>query len=381
MTTPPPQEPGRRKLGRYELIARIGEGGMAEVHLARQRGPMHFEKLVVVKTVHPRLASRPDLVAMLLEEARIAALLKHPNVIDIYDLGEADGTFFIAMEYLEGEALGHVLKQSRPASRLDPFSTARIVADCAAGLHAAHELKSLAGEPLELVHQDVTPGNVIVLYTGQVKLVDFGVARVRTTADDGLVKGKTGYLAPELLDPGRAGRADRRTDVWSLGVVLWEALTLKRLFYASEEREAVARIRTAEIIAPSRLNPAVPRDLDEVCMSALERDPSHRYATAATMQADLEQILRQANWTSSEPIARFMRNEFADRLAARRELLKEVATVRGPRHQTIDRLVAITDDSVEASPAGGVAAEPGEVVLGAHGAGQVAAHKKYHRHP
>ncbi len=341
---------------------------MAEVYLARQRGPMQFEKLVVVKTVHPRLASRPELASLLLEEARIAALVKHPNVVDIYDLGEAEGTYFIAMEYLEGEALGHVLKQSRLGARLDPFSTARIVADCAAGLHAAHELRSLAGEPLELVHQDVTPGNVIILYTGQVKLVDFGVARVRTTADDGTVKGKTGYLAPEMLDRSAPTRPDRRTDLWSLGVVLWEALTLRRLFYSADETQTVDRIRTQEIVAPSRLNPAVPRDLDEVCLGALQRDPARRYATAHAMQVDLEQILRQASWTNNEPIARFLRTAFADRITARRELLKELATSRGPRNRTLDRLAAIRDDSDDASPAAGT-----HTIMGAHGTGVVAA--------
>ncbi|MCA9680415.1 MAG: serine/threonine protein kinase, partial [Myxococcales bacterium] len=348
MPVPAPTRGERRRLGKYELVARIGEGGMAEVHLARQRGPMQFEKLVVVKTVHPRLASRPELVRMLLDEARIAALVKHPNVVDIYDLGEADGTYFIAMEYLEGESLGQVLKVSRQGTRLDPFSTCRIVADCAAGLHAAHELRSLAGEPLELVHQDVTPGNVIVLYTGQVKLVDFGVAMVKHSVDDGMLKGKTGYLAPELLD---GGKPDRRSDLWSLGVVLWEALTLRRLFWSPEEQEAVAKIRTAEIVAPSRINPQVPRDLDEVCLSALSRNPASRYATAHTMQVDLEQILRQASWTNNEPIARFMRGRFGERIQARRDLLRELATSKGPRHQTIDRLIAISD---EGSPPGGV---------------------------
>jgi eukaryotic-like serine/threonine-protein kinase len=348
---------GLRRLGKYELVAKIGEGGMAEVHLARQRGPRQFEKIVVVKTVRPSLASRPEIATMLLEEARIAALLKHPHVVDIYDLGEEDGTFFIAMEYLEGESLAAILKVSRAGTRLDPFSTARIVADCAAGLHAAHELRSLAGDPLELVHQDVTPGNVIVLYSGQVKLVDFGVAKVRTSVDDGMVKGKTGYLAPELLT---GAPADRRSDVWSLGVVLWEALTLRRLFAGRTEEEAIAKIQAAEVPPPSALAPMVPRELDEVCFFALARDPARRYRTAQAMQADLQQILRHASWSGGgEPIARFMRSTFAERIAARRELLRELAVAKRARATTVERLQKIQDDG----------STPGAVVevVGSHG--------------
>ena len=331
---------------------------MAEVHLARQRGPRQFEKIVVVKTVRAALASRPELATMLLEEARIAALVKHPNVVDIYDLGEEHGTFFIAMEYLEGESLSAILKVSRGGKRLDPFSTARIIGDCAAGLHAAHELRSLAGEPLELVHQDVTPGNVIVLYTGQVKLVDFGVAKVRTSADDGMVKGKTGYLAPEVID---GAPADRRSDIWSLGVVLWEALTLRRLFAGKSEEEQIARIRTAEVPAPSTLMSTVPRDLDEIVFNALARDPSKRYRTAQSMQSDLMQIVRHASWSGGhEPIARFMRSTFVDRISARRELLRELAMRPSPRSTTVERLQALRDDAAPVEPERGI-------VIGAHG--------------
>lgn len=348
-----------RKLGKYELVAQIGEGGMAEVHLARQRGPRQFEKIVVVKTVRETLSSKPEVASMLLEEARIAALVKHPNVVDIYDLGEENGTFFIAMEYLEGESLSAILKVSRQGKRLDPFSTARIIADCAAGLHAAHELRSFAGDPLELVHQDVTPGNVIVLYSGQVKLVDFGVAKIRSSVDDGLVKGKTGYLAPEVLD---GAPADRRSDIWSLGVVLWECLTLRRLFAGKSEDEQIARIRAADVPPPSTLSSSVPRDLDDIVASALARDPARRYRTAQAMQADLMQILRHASWSGgSEPIARFMRSVFVERIQARRELLKELASGKKARATTIDRIQAIRDEG----PADGVPRE----VIGAHGTG------------
>ncbi|HMG24481.1 MAG TPA: serine/threonine-protein kinase, partial [Kofleriaceae bacterium] len=193
---------------------------MAEVQLALQRGPAGFEKLVVVKLVHQALASQKPFVDMLLDEARVAALVKHPNVVDIYDLGEVDGRYFIAMEYLEGEPLLAVLRAGRDGQRLDVKSTARLIADTAEGLDAAHELRSMAGDPIELVHHDVSLGNIVVLYNGQVKLVDFGVAKATQSAPArARIQGKFGYMAPEKL---RGGPGDRRSDIWSLGCVLWE---------------------------------------------------------------------------------------------------------------------------------------------------------------
>src|SRR5690349_1067327 len=229
---------------------------MAEVQLALQRGPAGFEKLVVVKLVHENLASQKSVVDMLLDEARVAALVKHPNVVDIYDLGMVDGRYFIAMEYLEGEPLLALLRAGRDGQRLDPLSTVRLIADTAEGLDAAHELRSLAGEPLGLVHHDVSLGNIVVLYNGQVKLVDFGVARATQHAGPTLrVHGKIGYMAPEKL---RGQPGDRRADVWSLGVVLWEALTLRRLFRGADERETMQRVLAQPILRPSEVNAEIP---------------------------------------------------------------------------------------------------------------------------
>ncbi|MCE9572316.1 MAG: protein kinase [Deltaproteobacteria bacterium] len=330
-----------RQLGRYELVARIGEGGMAQVFLARQRGPQQFEKLVVVKLVHPEVAARPEFATMLLEEARIAALVKHPNCVDVYDLGEDRGTYFIAMEYLEGESLASILRAAREGPRLDPFSIGKIIAECASGLHYAHELRGLDGEPLDLVHQDVTPGNIFVLYTGQVKLVDFGVATIHTGTETATatVRGKAAYLAPELLT---GARASRQTDIFALGVVLWEALTLKRLFWSPTEEAIFAKIRTLDVPPPSRLANAVVRDLDDVCLRALARDPAARYPTAQAMRDDLIEILRHASWAGGDgPIARYMQSTFAPRIEARRELLRELSTRRAPRAATLERIQAI----------------------------------------
>src|SRR5258705_2026210 len=313
------------KLGRYELITRIGEGGMAEVQLALQRGPAGCEKLVVVKLVHDSLATQKAFVDMLLDEARVAALVKHPNVVDIYDLGQADGRFFIAMEYLEGEPLLAVLRAGREGKRLDPLSTSRLIADTAEGLDAARELRSMGGDPIELVHHDVSLGNIVVLYNGQVKLVDFGVAKATQSATArAKVQGKFGYMAPEKL---RGGPGDRRSDIGSLGCVLWEALTLRRLFKGGNDTDTMHQVFDNPILAPSKINGDVPADFDAIALRSLERDPARRYPTAKAMAAELEEVLRKHGYAAkNDMIARYMQATFADHIAARKKLLQEVSS-------------------------------------------------------
>jgi serine/threonine-protein kinase len=298
---------------------------MAEVQLALQRGPAGFEKLVVVKLVHENLASQKPFVDMLLDEARIAALVKHPNVVDIYDLGEADGRYFIAMEYLEGEPLLAVLRAGRDGQRLDALSTARLIADTAEGLDAAHELRSMAGDPIELVHHDVSLGNIVVLYTGQVKLVDFGVAKAsQSAAATTRIQGKFSYMAPEKL---RGGPGDRRSDIWSLGCVLWEALTLRRLFKGGNDGDTMALVLDSEIVAPSRANGDVPADFDPIVLRALDRDPARRYATAKAMATELEDALRKHGYAAkNDQIAKYMQATFERHIAARKKLLQEVSS-------------------------------------------------------
>jgi serine/threonine-protein kinase len=322
-------------LGRYELITRIGQGGMAEVQLALQRGPAGFEKLVVVKLVHENLASQKPFVDMLLDEARIAALVKHPNVVDIYDLGEADGRYFIAMEYLEGEPLLAVLRAGRDGQRLDVLSTARLVADTAEGLDAAHELRSMAGDPIELVHHDVSLGNIVVLYNGAVKLVDFGVAKAtQSAAARTRIQGKYGYMAPEKL---RGEPGDRRSDIWSLGCVLWEALTLRRLFKGTSDSDTMQQVFEIPVLAPSKVNGDVPADFDPVALRALHRDPARRYSTAKAMAADLEDVLRRRGYAAkNDAIARYMQATFADHIAARKKLVQEVSSKGRPSPDVLE---------------------------------------------
>lgn len=331
----------RRQLGRYELIARIGEGGMAEVQLARLRGAMGFEKLVVVKLVHEHLASQKSFVEMLMQEARLAALVKHPNVVDIYDLGESEGRYFLAMEYLAGEPMLAVLRAGRDGRRLDPFSTGRLIAEVAEGLTAAHQLRSLSGEAMPLVHHDISLGNIMVLYTGQAKLVDFGVAKAgdaASNADRDRIKGKFGYMAPEKL---RGDGGDARSDLFSLGVVLWEALTLRRLFRADNDLEAIQQVLEEPITPPSQVNGDVPKAFDRICARALERDVSRRYQTAAEMAKDIEAVLKEASYSGKyEVIAQYMQETFEKHIQARSQLIKEASTLHGPSDQLVNAAFA-----------------------------------------
>src|SRR4051812_12232985 len=318
---------------------------MAEVQLALQRGPAGFEKLVVVKLVHDSLASQKAFVDMLLDEARVAALVKHPNVVDIYDLGQAEGRYFIAMEYLEGEPLLAVLRAGREGKRLDPMSTGRLIADTAEGLDAAHELRSMSGERLELVHHDISLGNIVVLYNGQVKLVDFGVAKASQNAGQkSKVQGKFSYMAPEKL---KGASGDRRSDIFSLGCVMWEALTLKRLFRGGNDSETMKQVLELSIQPPSKVNGEVPPEYDAIVMRSLERDPDRRQATAKEMAVEIEELLRKRGYgAKNDKVAKYMQETFKSHIDARKKLVQEVVSKGSASAEVLD---AAFSDQVLAS--------------------------------
>ena len=318
---------GPRRLGRYELIAKIAAGGMAEVFLARQHGPMGFHKVVVVKTIHEHLAQQQDFIDMFLDEARVSALIKHHNVVDIYDLGVEDGTYFIAMEYISGQALSKVMSFChRTGERLDVMLAIDLIAAAAHGLEAAHNLKGITGKPLELVHRDVSPGNILVSYNGAVKLVDFGVSKSLgsiSSSQSSVLKGKIGYASPEQLEDAQI---DRRSDVFSLGVVLWELLVFDRLFRAGSAAATVKKILDGDPPPPSSRRPEVPPELDKVCLKALARDRDERYQTAGEMRAALLGILQAQNHHSDqEELATFMSDSFARERAEEARLIRQVA--------------------------------------------------------
>ena len=314
------------RLGRYDLLARIGSGGMAGVYVARQRGLRDFEKAVVVKTIHPQLAEQQRFVDMFLDEARISALLKHPKCVDIYDVGCVDGVYFIAMEYLTGQPLKELLKTGRRGRPLDTASAASIVADAAEALHAAHNLRTMAGEDLELVHRDVSPGNIMVTYDGRVKLLDFGISKARgriTQTTNRTLKGKLGYIAPEIL---RHDTTDRRSDIFSLGVVMWESLALRPLFREKTEAATLMKVVAGNPPPPSKFRPEVSSELDEVCLRALADDPADRYQTALAMQQDIQAILGADGNFAQHKVSTYMNKMFSERRTDQESVLRRVFT-------------------------------------------------------
>jgi len=263
---------------------------MADVFLAALSGPagMGFSKLVVVKRLRPNLAEDPEFISMLIDEARVAARLNHPNVVQTTEVGSVDEHYFVAMEFLEGQALHRILHRAAKAGRTLPRHLHyRVLVDSLSGLHHAHELVDYDGTPLHVVHRDVTPQNVFVTYQGQVKIVDFGIAKAEgriSQTRSGIVKGKVAYMAPEqagCLD------IDRRADVFSVGVMLWEASTGTRMWKGIQEAEIMQRLCVGKIpSSPRALNPDLPDELDRICRRALAYKPDERYATAAAISSE-----------------------------------------------------------------------------------------------
>ncbi len=278
--------------GKYKLFASLGRGGMADVFLAVARGPLGFNKLVVVKRLRTTLADDESFLNMFLDEARLAARLNHPNVVHTYEVGEQDGSYFIAMEYLEGQSLNRVIKDlAKRGEQLDEGVCARIVADALAGLHHAHTLRDYDGKPLEIVHRDVSPHNVFVTYDGQVKLVDFGIAKAAsssTVTEVGVLKGKVAYMAPEQA---MGAPVDCRADVFGMGVVLWELLARRRLLAGDTAAATLHRLLNEPIPSISSVRD-VDAGLAAIVARALEKEADRRYQSAQEMREAIEAWIR-----------------------------------------------------------------------------------------
>lgn len=306
-------------LGRYRVVDEIGVGGMASVHLARMDGPGGFQKWVAIKRIHPHLVEDDQFVDMFLDEARIAAGINHSNVAQVFDLGKDDNTYWIAMEYLHGEPLREVMRRCEERSTvISPELAARICADAAEGLHAAHELRGKNGQLLGLVHRDVTPHNLFCTYDGYTKVVDFGIAKVAdrlASTRAGTLKGKLAYMSPEQV---RGADVDRTTDIFALGVVLWELTTGHRLFRMDTDLDTLEKVQACVVPPPSTLIPDYPVELESVVMKALAKRKEDRYATARDLSRALQTFLmRRGVMVGPEEVATFTREVFADRIQKR----------------------------------------------------------------
>jgi len=309
-------------VGRYAIFDRIALGGMASVHLGRFLGEAGFARTVAIKRLHAQNASDPHFVAMFIDEARLASRVRHPNVVPTLDVVTSADELFLVMEYVDGESLARLVKATGASgASVELRAAIAVVASVLAGLHAVHEAKSDHGEPLEMVHRDVSPENVIVGADGVARLADFGIAKAVTqihTTRDGQLKGKLAYMAPEQLT-GKP--VTRRTDVFAASIVLWELLTMKRLFGAASEAEVVQGVLAAPIEAPSAVNASLPRALDEVVLRGLARDPAARWRTAAEMAQALEAIVEPA---SASRLGQWVRSVAGDALSDRARVLARV---------------------------------------------------------
>jgi serine/threonine-protein kinase len=356
-----PEATGPERIGRYKLCFELAAGGMATVYLAKVDGAPGFEKLVALKRIHRHLAKEKRYVDMFLDEARIASRITHPNVCSVFDFGQADGEYYIAMEYLVGEPLsrlcGKVARSSEQRSHpLLPIRMARVIADACEGLHAAHELKDANGELLHVVHRDISPSNLFVTFDGSVQVVDFGIAsarqRIHHTAT-GQMKGTFAYMAPEQL---AARPIDRRVDIWSLGVSLWEMLALKRLFRRDTTANAVHAILYDKLVPPSTHRPQVPKELDAIVMKALERDPKNRWQTTREMGRALREFLgAQAEIVGAAELSDWMDGVFPEGAARKRQLMEVARMAHAPvpaipRAGNNDVTLTATPDPSEEGP-------------------------------
>ncbi|WP_437634493.1 serine/threonine-protein kinase [Sorangium sp. So ce854] len=311
---PSPADRRSQSLGKYRFIASLGRGGMADVHLAVAVGPAGFSKLQVIKRLRPNIADEPEFRDMLLDEARLAARLNHRNVVQTNEVGLADGEYFIAMEYLDGQPLSRVISRAREQDRAIPLAVQLwILGEVLAGLHYAHELADYDGTPLNVVHRDVSPHNIFITYDGQVKIVDFGIALaahrvVETQA--GTLKGKVAYMAPEQAF-SRSSEIDRRADLFSVGVILWEMLAGRRLWRGLSDPQIITRLM-GDIPDVRSARPEVPSDLARICSRALARARDERYRTAADLRAELDRCAeRLREPVTAEQVGALVRELFA----------------------------------------------------------------------
>ncbi len=310
--------------GRYQLLLEMARGGMAALYLARLRGPEQFEKLLVVKLIHEHLATEEEFIQMFLDEARITAMIQHPNVAAVQEMGKEGETYYLAMEYIHGQNMRDVLRSAIRNKTAWHWSHAvHVLSEAAAGLHAAHELVGPDGKPMGVVHRDVSPQNILLSYGGDVKVIDFGIAYAAerlTQTRTGTVKGKAAYMSPEHVcgEP-----LDCRSDIFSLGVVLYEAVTLRRLFRAENEAATLLKVRDCVIPPPRLVCPELPVELEQIILKALAPAREDRFASAGDLSDALQELLvRSGHRINRRSLGEIMDRLFHDRRVIREQQIK-----------------------------------------------------------
>jgi len=345
LTSPPPT-PAKDRVGTcsgvgdvygpYTLLERIAAGGMAEVFKAKRSGVEGFEKVVAVKRILPHLSDNKEFVDMFIDEAKVVAGLTHPNIVQIFDLGKLDETYFIAMEFVHGRDLRSIQRRAKDKGlRLPLDLSAYVVSRVCSALDHAHKRKDDQGRPMRVVHRDISPQNILISFEGDVKLTDFGIARAATKAsstDKGSLRGKLLYMSPEQAS---GQPMDRRSDVFSLGIVFYEMLTERKPFMATSEKGILEMVRECRIDPPTKWNDRVPERLERIVMKALDRDPEQRYQEAGEMHRDLERAIAELKPTTAQELARLMELLFERDERGVREIPEEAGGA-GDDHFEID---------------------------------------------
>src|SRR3954468_11819144 len=299
--------------GKYTLLERINVGGMAEVFKAKAFGVEGFERLVAVKRILPNIAEDEEFITMFIDEAKIAVQLQHANIAQIFDLGKVDDSYFIALEYVNGRDLRSIFDRMRSRGEALPIALAcHVMMQVCEGLDYAHNKRDGQGRELHLIHRDISPQNVLIGYDGEVKLIDFGIAKAAgkaSTTKAGILKGKFGYMSPEQV---RGLPIDKRSDIFAVGIVLYELLTGERLFVGETDFSTLEKVRNVEIVPPSSYNNKIPQELERLMMKALARDTEDRYSNAIDLHDDLQSFLYSiGEFYSRKDLAGWMKKTFA----------------------------------------------------------------------
>ncbi|WP_437603560.1 serine/threonine protein kinase [Sorangium sp. So ce590] len=348
---PQPQLLPGKELGHYELLLPIAQGGMATVWAARRKGLRGFQKTVAIKTMLPSLSDDAQFESMFLEEARLASGIHHPNVAEILDLGEQGDVLYIAMEWVDGEALSVIARAANKSGVAIPLRIAlRILSRACLGLHAAHELRDPQSDDqlLGLVHRDVSPQNILVTYDGHVKLVDFGVAKATNRSHNdttaGQIKGKVPYMSPEQA---RGERIDRRTDIFAMGSVLYKLTTGDHPFTAENDLLTLKHITSRPALSPLLKNPDFPPDLDHVLMTCLQKDPDRRYQTMLELEGALEAVLAKEPTVTDHDVGAFVRGLLGERNQRRRTALRDTIRMLDERVSNPPEVMLVRDSISE----------------------------------
>ena len=342
--------------GKYYLLERINVGGMAEVFKAKTFGVEGFERLLAVKRILPNIAEDEEFITMFIDEAKIAVQLQHANIAQIFDLGKVDDSYFIALEYVNGRDLRSIFDRMRSRGEALPIALAcHVMMQVCEGLDYAHNKRDGQGRELHLIHRDISPQNVLIGYDGEVKLIDFGIAKAAgkaSTTQAGILKGKFGYMSPEQV---RGLPIDKRSDIFAVGIVLYELLTGERLFVGETDFSTLEKVRNVEIVPPSSYNKKIPQELERLMMKALARDPEDRYSNAIDLHDDLQSFLYSiGEFYSRKDLAGWMKKTFAAEIEednAKIEQYRQIAAPVGASNEVSRRAAVVGAGSRVGAPA------------------------------